>query len=139
MNGKDKNEKGKLDTKAIMEKAKTPTGKFIIGIVVLLIILFNVVWTQTSNRITSEVQAVKADLSAFDTRLLEVEKGTTIDLDALKADAESIRQATDNFEAKLNAVVKAEEARLEALTREVETQKTYIDTLKSLLSGETGK
>jgi hypothetical protein len=138
MSAKDRNEKGKVDAKMIMEKAKTPTGKLVIGIVVLLIVLFNVVSTQTSNRITSEVQPVKADLAAFDTRLVEVEKGTTVDLDAVKANADAIQQATESFEAKLNAVVKAEEARLEALTKEMENQKAYIETLKSLLSGATG-
>ncbi|MDR1873798.1 MAG: hypothetical protein LBQ90_02130 [Synergistaceae bacterium] len=142
MSSREKTGKEKFDeaVKVVTEKARTPTGKFTIGVVILLVILFNIVWTLMGNRIAAEGQALRADMAVFDSRLLEVEKGTTIDLDALKADVESIRKATNSFEAKLNSIVRAEEARLETLVRDVENQKAYIEALKKiLLSGETGQ
>lgn len=138
-NNNEKSPKEKFDTtmKTVTEKAKTKTGK-IIGVVVLVIILLNIFWSMMENKVTLEVQAVRADIVALNTRLAEMEKGS-VDLDAVRADAETIKKTGESFEAKLNAIVTAEEAKLENLTKELENQKAYIENLKSLSAGEGGK
>ena len=139
MQSSEKSPKEKFDEtmKTVTEKAKTKTGK-IVGIVVLVIVLLNIFWSMMENKVASEVQAVRADIAALNTRLAEMEKGS-IDLEAVKADAETIKKVGETFEAKLNAIVKAEEAKLEILAKDMENQKAYIEDLKSLLAGETGK
>jgi YbbR domain-containing protein len=116
---------------------KMSKGK-VIGIAVfVLLILFNVFWSLMSGKITEEIQAVKAEISQVGARVAEAEK-ETLDVEAVKADVEIIRKATGDFDKKLDAVVKAEEARLEILAKNLEAQKAYVETLKSLL-GEVGK
>ena len=139
MENKNLSTKEKIDAtmKTVSETAKSKNGK-IVGIVILVIILLNTFWSMMESKMTSELQAVKADLAALNTRVTEMEKGT-INLDAVKADIESIKGASANFEAKLNAVVKAEESRQEVLAKDLESHKAYIEELKSLLAGETGK
>ncbi len=139
MENKNLSTKEKIDAtmKTVSETAKSKNGK-IVGIVVLVIILLNTFWSMMESKMTTELQAVKADIAALNTRVTEMEKGT-INLDAVKADIESIKGASANFEAKLNAVVKAEESRQEVLAKDLESHKAYIEELKSLLAGETGK
>lgn len=140
MDNNEKSAKEKFDAtmKTVTEKAKTKTGKIVIA-VVLVIVLLNSFWSMmessVNSKMASEVQAVRAE---FKKQLAEVDKGS-IDLDAVKADAEAMRKAGDSFEAKLNAVIKAEEAKLDMMTKDMENQKAYIEDLKSLLAGETGK
>ncbi|MDR1733032.1 MAG: DUF2730 domain-containing protein [Synergistaceae bacterium] len=136
MDKKEKGGKENIDVKAaaILDKAKT-NWKYIAGVVVLLIILFNIVWTLASSRIaplSEEVQKLKDTVAAFETRVAEAEKGVTVDADALKADVESIRGATTSFETKLNSLIQTEEAKLESLTKEVENQKAYLELLRNL-------
>ncbi|MDR2522706.1 MAG: hypothetical protein LBC93_03265 [Synergistaceae bacterium] len=105
--------------------------------VVVLIILANVMWTMTKN----EVEAVRQETAA---RLVKLEEEASkrpesIDLAELRVEVASIKEAAGSFEAKLNAVIKAEEAKLENLQKEAENQKAYIEGLKSLLSGKTVK
>jgi hypothetical protein len=129
----------KLETavRALKETAKSGKGK-IIGIVVLVIILLNTFWNMMENKMTTELQAVKADLAGLNDRLVELEKGTP-DVEAVKADVAAIQQAGAEFESKLNAVIKAEEEKLEILTKSAESQKAYLESLKNRLAGETGK
>jgi type II secretory pathway component PulM len=139
MSSKDTKIQEKLDTamQALKEKSKTKHGK-IIGIAVLVIILLNIFWNMTENKITTELQAVKADLTEINNRLTEMEKGTP-DANALKADVEAIQKAGADFESKLSAVIKAEEEKLEIFVKSAESQKAYLESLKSRLAGETGK
>jgi type II secretory pathway component PulM len=136
-NGANTQEKLDAAVQSLVEKAKSKKGK-IIGIIVLVIILLNTFWNMTENKITAELQAVKADLAELNSRLAEVEKGTP-DVEAMKADADAIRKAGANFESKLNAVIKAEEEKLEILTQSAESQKAYLEGLKNRLAGEAGK
>ncbi|MDR1979032.1 MAG: hypothetical protein LBQ42_09900 [Synergistaceae bacterium] len=159
MGAHDKKEKFDATLKTLTEAAKSKNGK-IVGIIVLCVILLNVIilnvfGTTVENRIATEIQALKSDLAAINAHVADLEekvdkKTETVDIEALKADAETIKKATEtlndatskaseNFEVKLNAVVKAEEAKLEILTKDLENHKAYIDELKSLLAGETNK
>ncbi|MDR1649947.1 MAG: hypothetical protein LBR71_06760 [Synergistaceae bacterium] len=139
MDSKGTNTQEKLDAavQSLIEKAKSKKGK-IIGIIVLVIILLNTFWNMTENKISIELQAVRADLAELNSRLAEVEKGTP-DSEALKSDADAIRKAGADFESKLNAVIKAEEEKLEILTQSAESQKAYLEGLKNRLAGEAGK
>jgi hypothetical protein len=138
-NNNDTNIQEKLDAtmQSLVEKAKSKKGK-IVGIIILVIILLNTFWNMMENRITTELQAVRAELTELSGRMAEAEKGT-LDVEAVKADVETIRKAGAEFESKLNAVIKAEEGKLEVLTKSVEYQKTYLESLKSYLAEETGK
>lgn len=133
-NEKSPKEKFDATVKTVAEKAKTKTGK-IVGIIILVIVVLNVFWSMMENRVVSEVQALRTEIAL---RLNEVEKGS-IDPEAVKADAEAIRKVGADFEAKMNAIVKAEETKLEALTRDMESQKAYLETLKKFLAGEAAE
>jgi hypothetical protein len=139
MSDNDMNTQEKLDAtvKSLVEKAKSKKGK-IVGIVILVIILLNTFWNMVENKIVTELQTVKADLTEFNNRLTEAEKGT-LDTEAVKADAEAIRKATADFESRLSALVKAEEEKLELLTKSVESQKAYLESLKGRLAEEGSK
>jgi predicted nucleic acid-binding Zn-ribbon protein len=139
MGGNSTNTQEKLDAtvKSLVETAKSKKGK-IVGIIVLVIILLNTFWNMVESKITTELQAVKADLAELNNRLTEAEKGT-LDVETVKADVDTIRKAGADFESKLNAVVKAEEEKLEILTKSAEDQKAYLESLKSRLAGETGQ
>jgi hypothetical protein len=139
MSDNDMNTQEKLDAtvQSLVEKAKSKKGK-IIGIVILVIILLNTFWNMVESKITTELQSVKANLAEFNNRLSEAEKGT-LDVDAVKADVAAIQKAGADFESKLNAVIKAEEEKLEILTKNAESQKVYVESLKNRLAEETGK
>ena len=158
MSDKDKNaKKGSVEKTAVeatMETVKCSLAanwKVIVGILVLVIIVLNTFWNMTETKISETVaQAIgsisvaeeiesfkaelKSDLAKLDARVSETEKGT-IDLDAVKADIASIKEAGEEFDKKLNAVIKAEEGKLALLEKDVVNQKAYIDELKGLLEG----
>ncbi|MDR1377227.1 MAG: hypothetical protein LBJ22_06920 [Synergistaceae bacterium] len=150
--------KQKFDTtlKTLTDAAKTKDGK-LVGIVILVVIILNwislnVFGTSVKNTIAAEVQTIKSDFAALSAHVTELEeevgkKTESVDIGALKADAEAIKKtaeslgestvkASEKFEAKLNALVKTEEAKLATLTKDLENQKAYIDELKSLLTGQ---
>ena len=119
--------------------------------VIVLIIAANVMWSMMKNEVEAvkqetqavkqETQTVKQETAARLVKLEEVasKRPESIDLAELRAEVASIKEAAGSFEAKLNAVIKAEEAKLENLQKEAENQKVYIEGLKSLLSGKTVK
>ncbi|MDR2527977.1 MAG: hypothetical protein LBD04_03025 [Synergistaceae bacterium] len=103
--------------------------------VVLFIIVLNVMWSMMK----SEVDVVRQDAAARLTKL-EAEaakRPESIDLAELRTEVASIKEAAGSFEAKLNAVIKAEEDKLERLEKDAANQRAYIEGLKSLLSGKT--
>jgi len=146
----------KTQVEAAMESVKcgfAANWKIIAGILVVIIIVLNTFWNMTETKISETVaQAIgsitvaeevakemeslktefKSDIAKLDARLSEAEKGT-IDLDAVKADIVAIKKAGEDFEKKLNAVIKAEEGKLALLEQDAANQKAYIDELKSLL------
>ena len=144
----DNKEKFDSTMKALTEKAKTKTGKIAIISFLLLLLVLNIFWSAMKSTVAeemskgtaaAEVQSLKNALASFDLRVAELEKGTTLDMETVKGHVESMTKTAENFEAKLNAVVKAEEAKLEILAKDMENHKAYIEELKSLLAGETGK
>ena len=153
--------KDKFDTtlKTLTEAAKTKNGKIVCGIVVavvlLEVIILNVFGSTLENKIATEVQGLKSEIAALGTQVTDLQKEAgkkeeTIDPDALKADAETIvktaeainaatSKASESFETKLNTLVKAEEAKLEILTKDLEAHKAYIEELKTLAAGKAGQ
>jgi cell division protein FtsL len=137
--------KNAAETAEAMEKALEmvksklgPQWKAILGIVAAAIVLFIALMSMggssVSSAVTKEMESIKADLVKLEARVSETEKGS-IDSDAVKEDIASIKKAAADFENKLAALVKAEEEKLTRLEKEVETQKVYVDGLKSLLEG----
>ena len=140
--------------KTLAETAKSKNGKkvgiIVLGVILLNVLILNVFGTTLENKVTAEVQALKSELAGLNAhvteRMKDVDKKMeTIDIETLKAgaevikkSAESVNEATSkasaNFEAKLNALIKAEEAKFEALTKDLENHKAYIDGLKSLVT-----
>ena len=161
MAGKEKNAKEQSDStvKTVMEKAKTTKGKVIIGVVVLVILMLNISWTLANNKISTEIQAVRAEIAELAARFEEVTKAgqkesAINDYDAIKAEIQALQEnlktredsaqkAAEDFNAKLNAVIKSEEAKLDILVKELEkqteSQKAYLEELKSLAIGNTEK
>ncbi|GHS95515.1 hypothetical protein AGMMS50276_11460 [Synergistales bacterium] len=128
------------DAKTVVEVvAKNNKAKKIIGVVVGLIIIFNIFWNLMEHKISEELGG--GNIAALTERIAALEKADSevLDVDAVKADLAAMKDASEKFESKLNAIVKAEEAKLDVLTQNVESQRAYVETLKSLLSGETGK
>jgi cell division protein FtsL len=126
----------KQSTKTAVEEVtkKIGKGKKIAIVVFLVLILLNVFWTLMNNKVTEEIQAIKSEIAQVSARVSDAEK-ETLDVESVKADVELIRKATGDFEKKLNAVIQAEETRLEILTKDAEAQKAYVETLKGLLEG----
>ncbi|GHS89794.1 hypothetical protein AGMMS49957_13770 [Synergistales bacterium] len=128
------------DTKAAVEGlCKSGKTKIIIGGAIGLIIIFNIFWNLMENKISSELGG--GNIAVLSERISTLEKAEreVLNADDVKADLVAMKEASDNFESKLNAIVKAEEAKLDVLTQNLEIQRAYVETLKSLLSGETGK
>ena len=165
MDGKDKNAKKDSVEETALEAAKckletvkcklAANWKVIAGILVVVIILLNTFWNMTESKISSTVTqamgsitvaeemesfktALKTELESnfanLDARLSELEK-RSIDVEMVKEDIAAIRKAGEDFEKKLLAIIKAEELKLAGLEKDAETQKTYIDELKTLLEG----
>ena len=135
---KDSGEKTAAETATETMKCKLAGNwKVIAGILVVVIILLNTFWNMTESKINEtlerEIGPLKSDLAAFSARLSEAEKA--VDFDAINADISAIRQAGENFEKKLLAVIKAEELKLTELENNAANQKAYIDELKGLLEG----
>jgi hypothetical protein len=159
MGANEKKQKFDATLKTLTDAAKSKDGK-IVGIIVLVVIILNVIilnvfGTTVEDKIAAEIQTIKSDFAALSAHVTELEeevgkKTEPVNIDALKADAETVKKtvesavevigkASEKFEAKLNALVKAEEAKLEILAKDLESQKAYVDGLKSLLAEEAGQ
>jgi hypothetical protein len=133
--------------KTLTETAKSKNGKrvgiIVLGVILLNVVILNVFGTTLENKVATEVQVLKSELAGLNVHVTELEKEIdkkteTVDIATLKADAQSARDATgkaiENFEAKLNALIKTEEAKLEILAKDLENHKAYVDGLKSLMT-----
>jgi len=128
----------------IMEKMKKPWVQYVV-IFIAIVLVANISSTLTLNRAGERagegVQPLKDELERVTARIAEVDAktGGLLDLAEVKSNVETLQKAGESFNAKLNALVKAEEAKLETLTKELENQKAYVQELKNLLSEGTGK
>ncbi|MDR1741501.1 MAG: hypothetical protein LBR38_06630 [Synergistaceae bacterium] len=120
----------------VEEEGKGRSGKlkWIIGILVVILIIANVMWNMTSDKIASEAGAIRTDVAALSARVEKAEN-STLDSDAVKADLEAIHSASKTFDSKLAALIKAEEAKVASLTTELENHKAYVEQLKALQAG----
>jgi len=158
--GNDPQEKIDTAKKVLQDTTKGKYVKMYIGVAVVAIIALNAMWNAMERRIDSlrsNIEAVgaradetvrlsaNADFSALRAEFEAIRAAIKTEADstqragetfraAIRTDADSLQKAGEAFNAKLNAVIRAEEARLEALTREVENRRAYIGALKSLLS-----
>ena len=140
--------------KTLTETAKSKNGKtmglIVLGVILLEVIILNVFGTTLENKVATQIQVLESQITGIDAHVskLEEEVGKklgVLDIGAFKAEAETLRQsaesikdathkASENFEAKLNALIKAEEAKLESFTKDLENRKADIDGLKSLIT-----
>jgi DNA repair exonuclease SbcCD ATPase subunit len=153
MGDQEKNVKENFDARAktIRETTKRAPGK-VVGLFILVLIVINSFWNlwENGNKVSAELQTLKADLAALAARQTELQTSAaeTAELENLKTNIEfaketleahiaSITKASESFETKLDALIKTEEAKLESLLREAENQRTYIEELKKLVAGES--
>jgi len=124
----------------IMEKVKKPWVQYVV-VFIAIVLVANISATLTHNRTSEGLQPLKDNLERVTTRLAEVDAktGGLLDLAEVKSNVEALQKAGEGFNSKLNALVKAEEAKLEVLTKDLENQKTYVEELKNLLSEGTEK
>jgi len=123
----------------IMEKMKKPWVQYVV-IFIAIVLVANISSTLTLNRAGEGVQPLKDQLERVNARIAEVDAktGGLLDLAEVKSNVETLQKVGEGFNAKLNALVKAEEAKLETLTKELENQKAYVQELKNLLSEGMG-
>ena len=135
------NMKEKFDEtmKTVKEKAQTKGGKIAI-VIVLLILVLNVFSTMMDGKVAAQLETFKQEFKAPDSKDFEERvkalESRSIDLNAVKAEVESIKSASTHFESRLGALIKAEEARLQLIEKDMESYKAYIENLKGLSGGK---
>ena len=65
---------------------------------------------------------------------MKLEEGTTPDVDSLRAEFETVRKVGEGYEARLAALLKAEEERLSSMKKDFEAQEAWLESLKKVFS-----
>ena len=127
-----KNEVAKKMEQLTKEK---PWMKYVIGFVVIIIIA-NVSATLAQDKVIAELAPLRAQMEVITARLAEIDAktGGLLNLDEVKANVEHIQKTMENFNTRINAIVKTEEAKLEILEKDLASQKAYVEEVKTLLS-----
>lgn len=108
--------------------------KLIVVSLIVLILLFNIISTLTKDNAGSST--LKEDLLKLEQRIAELEKGSAPDVEALRAEFDAVRKVGKGYEARLQALLKAEEEGLAAMKKELEAREAWLESLKKAVSGE---
>lgn len=108
--------------------------KLIVVSLIVLILLFNIISTLTKDGAGSST--LKEDLLKLEQRIAELEKGSAPDVEALRAEFDAVRKVGEGYEARLQALLKAEEEGLAAMKKELEAREAWLESLKKAVSGE---
>lgn len=108
--------------------------KLIVVSLIVLILLFNIISTLTKDNAGSST--LKEDLLKLEQRIAELEKGSAPDVEALRAEFDAVRKVGEGYEARLQALLKAEEEGLAAMKKELEAREAWLESLKKAVSGE---
>jgi len=108
--------------------------KLIVVSLIVLILLFNIISTLTKDNAGSST--LKEDLLKLEQRIAELEKGSAPDVEALRAEFDAVRKVGEGYEARLQALLKAEEEGLAAMKKELEAREAWLESLKKAVSEE---
>ena len=108
--------------------------KLIVVSLIVLILLFNIISTLTKDNAGSST--LKEDLLKLEQRIAELEKGSAPDVEALRAEFDAVRKVGEGYEARLQALLKAEEEGLAAMKKELEARESWLESLKKAVSEE---
>ena len=108
--------------------------KLIVVSLIVLILLFNIISTLTKDNAGSST--LKEDLLKLEQRIAELEKRSAPDVEALRAEFDAVRKVGEGYEARLQALLKAEEEGLAAMKKELEAREAWLESLKKAVSGE---
>ena len=108
--------------------------KLIVVSLIVLILLFNIISTLTKDSAGSST--LKEDLLKLEQRIAELEKRSAPDVEALRAEFDAVRKVGEGYEARLQALLKAEEEGLAAMKKELEAREAWLESLKKAVSGE---
>ena len=108
--------------------------KLIVVSLIVLILLFNIISTLTKDSAGSST--LKEDLLKLEQRIAELEKGSAPDVEALRAEFDAVRKVGEGYEARLQALLKAEEEGLAAMKKELEAREAWLESLKKAVSEE---
>ncbi|NLL37953.1 MAG: hypothetical protein GX256_10635 [Fretibacterium sp.] len=126
------NEKGKKDFSRFLTKRN-------IALAVGILILFNIVWTLTQGKVSSEAQALREELTKLEQRLAKLEEGGILDLESVRAEFEEMKKVGSLYSSSLEVVMKTETERLEALKKEVAMRQGWLEELNAMVSRDSGK
>ena len=96
--------------------------KIVIVSVIAVILVLNILWSLMQGKVSSESENFRAELAKLEQRLVKLEEGTTPDVDSLRAEFETVRKVGEGYEARLAALLKAEEERLSSMKKDFEAQ-----------------
>lgn len=108
--------------------------KLIVVSLIVLILLFNIISTLTKDSAGSST--LKEDLLKLEQRIAELEKRSAPDVEALRAEFDAVRKVGEGYEARLQALLKAEEEGLAAMKKELEAREAWLESLKKAVSEE---
>ena len=108
--------------------------KLIVVSLIVLILLFNIISTLTKDNAGSST--LKEDLLKLEQRIAELEKRSAPDVEALRAEFDAVRKVGEGYEARLQALLKAEEEGLAAMKKELEAREAWLESLKKAVSEE---
>ena len=127
---KKESEKNKMDWSKFVDSKP----KIIVVSVIAVILLLNIMWTLMQGKVTSESEAVRAELTKLEQRLMNLEERSAPDVESLRAEFDSIKKIGEDYEARLAALLKAEEERLASMKKEFEAREAWIESLKKTSS-----
>lgn len=108
--------------------------KIVIVSVIAVILVLNILWSLMQGKVSSESENFRAELAKLEQRLVKLEEGTTPDVDSLRAEFETVRKVGEGYEARLAALLKAEEERLSSMKKDFEAQEAWLESLKKVFS-----
>lgn len=127
---KNENQKKQAD----WSKLVNSKPKIIIISVIAVILVLNILWSLMQGKVTTEMQGVRAELAKMEERIAKMEQGGVPDLASLRTEFDELKKIGGNYEARLAALLEAEEGRLSQMKKDAEAQETWVNALKKVSS-----
>ena len=105
---------------------------FVIGVILVL----NIMWTLKQNDASVVPATLKEDLAKLEQRIADLEKTAKPDVETLRAEFDRVKKIGEGYEARLVALLEAEEEGLAAMKKEVEAREAWLESLKKAASEE---
>lgn len=127
---KNENQKKQAD----WSKLVNSKPKIIIISVIAVILVLNILWSLMQGKVTTEMQGVRAELAKMEERIAKMEQGGVPDLASLRTEFDELKKIGGNYEARLAALLEAEEGRLSQMKKDAEAQEAWVNALKKVSS-----